>query len=160
MTPRRRHRPAAILAVLLTVACNDSGPSPTPLSEEASFLAGTWRGTVTIQSDPENPDAPSAASAASTWMFEVVPGTNRQSFRATIRTEHPWLPINTVATTALIPGNTPPSHISTQGDYASPRGCRGTFGSVGVVEARRIDADFTGVDCHVTFRGRVALAKD
>ena len=70
------------------------------------------------------------------------------------------LPIGTVATTALIPGNTPPLHISTQGDYASPRGCRGTFGSVGIVEVRRIDADFTGVDCDVTFSGRVALAKD
>ncbi|MGE3844035.1 MAG: hypothetical protein AB7I50_20885 [Vicinamibacterales bacterium] len=160
MTPRRRRRPAAVLATLLTVSCNDSGPSPTAPSEGSSFLSGTWRGTVTIQADPENPNAPAAVSAATSWTFEVVPGTNRQSFRATIRTDHPWLPISTVATTALIPGNTPPSHISTLGDYASPRGCRGTFGSVGIVEIRRIDADFTGVDCDVTFRGRVALAKD
>lgn len=160
MKLRRRRRPAAVLAVLLTAACNDSGPNPITPSEETSFLSGTWRGTVTIQADPENPNAPPATSAATSWSFEVVPGTNRQSFRATISTDDSWLPISTVATAALIPGNTPPSHISTQGDYASPRGCRGTFGSVGIVETRRIDADFTGVDCDVTFSGRVTLAKD
>jgi len=78
---------------------------------------------------------------------------------ATIHSDHAWLPITTVASTAIIPGNTPPAQISTQGDYSSPRGCRGTFGSVGTAEATRIDADFNGVDCTVTFTGHVTLTK-
>jgi hypothetical protein len=82
-----------------------------------------------------------------------------QTFQATIRSEHEWLPIATIASTAIIPGNTPPAQISTQGDYSSPRGCRGTFGSFGVADATRIDADFRGVDCTVTFIGRVVLTK-
>jgi len=48
---------------------------------------------------------------------------------------------------------------STQGDYNSPRGCWGTFGSSGTAEATRIDADFTGVDCSARFTGRVVLTK-
>jgi hypothetical protein len=63
------------------------------------------------------------------------------------------------ASTAIIPGNTPPAQISTQGDYNSPRGCRGSFGSFGVAEAARIEADFTGVDCPVPFTGSVVLTK-
>src|SRR5207249_8243425 len=65
----------------------------------------------------------------------------------------------TIASTAIIPGNIPPAQISTPGDYPSPRGCRGTFGSFGTAEATRIDADFRGVDCNVTFTGRVTLTK-
>ena len=94
-----------------------------------------------------------------TWTFEVVPQTNLQTFTATIRSEHSWLPITTIASTAIIPSNIPPAQISTQGDYPSPRGCRGTFGSFGTAEATRIDADFSGVDCNVTFTGRVTLTK-
>jgi hypothetical protein len=67
------------------------------------------------------------------------------------------LPIDTIATTAISPGNAPPAQISTQGDYGSPRGCRGTFGSVGTVDTT-VDADFKGADCNlVTFTGRVVL---
>ena len=151
---------AAALAVIAVSACGGSSSSPTAPSEGRSFLTGTWRGTVTIQPNAGDPNAAPGTSAATTWTFEVVPQTNLQSFRATIRSDHPWLPVSTIGTTALIPGNTPPAQISTQGDYASPRGCRGTFGSFGVAEATRIDADFTGVDCNVTFRGRVVLTKD
>ena len=44
--------------------------------------------------------------------------------------------------------------------FNSPRGCRGTFGSVGTAEATRIEADFTGTDCQqATFTGRVVLTK-
>jgi hypothetical protein len=83
-----------------------------------------------------------------------------QTFRATIHSEHPWLSIDTIGTTALSPTNTPPTQISTQGDYSSPRGCRGTFGSFGTADATRIDADFRGADCNlVTFTGHVALTK-
>ena len=158
MTARRRLCSAAALALMMTSGCG--GSSPTAPSGGQSFLAGTWRGTVTIQPNAGDPNALPETTAATTWTFEVVPHTNLQSFRATIRSEHPWLPISTIGSTALIPGNTPPAQISTQGDYASPRGCRGTLGSFGVAEARRIDADFTGVDCNATFRERVLLTKD
>ena len=95
------------------------------------------------------------------WTFEVVPQTNLQSFRTTVRSEHAWLTMTTTATTALTPGNTAPTQISTQGEFDSPRGCRGTFGSVGRAEATRIDTDFTGTDCQqATFVGRVVLTKN
>jgi hypothetical protein len=160
MTARTCLCGAAAVALMTTSACGGSSPSPTSPSGGQSFLTGTWRGTVTIQPNANDPNAPPGTSAPTTWTFEVVPQTNLQSFRATIRSDHPWLPINTIGSTALIPGNTPPAQISTQGDYSSPRGCRGTFGSFGVAEATRIDADFTGVDCNATFRGRVLLTKE
>ena len=54
----------------------------------------------------------------------------------------------------------PPTQISTHGEFNSPRGCRGTFGSVGTAQATRIEADFTGTDCQqATFTGRVVLTK-
>jgi hypothetical protein len=119
-----------------------------------------WRGTVTIQVESDLPGTPPPSSASTTWTFEVAPQTNLQTFRATIQSEHPWLPIDTIATTALAPSNTPPAQISTQGDYSSPRGCRGTFGSFGTADATTIDADFKGADCNlVTFTGRVRLTK-
>lgn len=151
---------ATVVSLLMISACGGSSSSPTAPSSGQSFLAGTWRGTVTIQPNADQPNAPAATSGATTWTFEVVPQTNLQSFRASIRSEHSWLPISTIATAAIIPGSTAPAQISTQGDYASPRGCRGTFGSFGVAEATRIDADFTGVDCNATFKGRVILTKD
>ena len=124
-----------------------------------SFLAGRWQGTLTIQVHPGSPGALPATTGSTMWTFEVVPQTNLQTFTATIRSEHSWLPITTIASTAIIPSNIPPAQISTQGDYPSPRGCRGTFGSFGTAEATRIDADFSGVDCNVTFTGRVTLTK-
>jgi hypothetical protein len=160
MTARTWLCGAVALTLMTIAACGGSSSSPTAPPGGQSFLTGTWRGTVTIQPNAGDPNAPPGTSAATTWTFEVVPQTNLQSFRATIRSDHPWLPISTIGSTALIPGNSPPAQISTQGDYASPRGCRGTFGSFGVAEATRIDADFTGVDCVETFRGRVLLTKD
>ena len=151
----RKVRPVVMVAALYLTACGGSPTSPS----SASFLAGTWRGTLTIQQNPNAPGALPATSAPVTWTFEVVPETNLQTFRATIRSEHDWLPITFLGTTAIIPGNTPPAQISTQGDYSSPRGCRGTYGSFGTAEATRIDADLTGVDCSVSFTGRVVLTK-
>ena len=56
---------------------------------------------------------------------------------------------------------TPPTQIGTEGDYSSPRGCRGVFGSFGTAEATRIEASFDGADCDdTTFDGRVTLTKD
>lgn len=119
-----------------------------------------WRGTVMIQVNPGDPNAPPPTSGDMTWTFEVVPQTNMQSLRATIRSTHPWLTMETTGSTALSPGNSPPTEISTHGEFSSPRGCRGTFGSVGTAEATRIEADFTGTDCQLaTFTGRVVLTK-
>jgi hypothetical protein len=61
---------------------------------------------------------------------------------------------------AISPSNTPPTQISTQGTFTSPRGCRGTFGSVGTAQATRIEADFTGTDCDAAvFAGQLVLTK-
>lgn len=145
------------LLLLTTISC---GRSPTEPQAPTSFLAGTWRGTVTIQVNPNASGAAPPTTGATTWTFEAVPQTNLQTFQTTIRSENSWLPITAIASTALAPGNTPPVHISTQGTYASPRGCQGTLGSAGTAEATRIEADFTGVDCQLmTFTGSVVLTK-
>ena len=117
-------------------------------------------GTVTIQVNPGDPNPPAPMSGDMTWTFEVVPQTDMRSLRATIRSTHPWLTMETTGSTALSPGNSPPTEISTHGEFNSPRGCRGTFGSVGTAQATRIEADFTGTDCQLaTFSGRVVLTK-
>lgn len=152
-------RPLPLLIVL--TGCGGSSPSPTGPSAPTSFLTGTWRGTVTIEVNPGDPSALPPSSGAMQWTFEVVPQTDLRSFRTTVRSEHAWLTMTTTATTALTPGNTPPTQISTQGEFDSPRGCKGTFGSVGMAEATRIEADFTGTDCQqATFIGRVVLTKN
>jgi len=149
---------AALVAVCALSGCGREA-SPTGPSGSTSFLVGTWRGTVTIQVDPRSPNPPSPTSGEMTWTFEVVPQTNMQSLRATIRSSHPWLTMETTGSTALSPSNAPPTQISTHGEFTSPRGCRGTFGSVGDAQATRIEADFTGTDCPSTFSGRVVLTK-
>ena len=149
----------SVLAIVWCTGCGGSAPGPAAPSGPQSFLTGTWQGLVTIQVNPGTPGAPPATSGNTTWTFEVVPQTNLQTFRTTIRSEHPWLPISTTASTALIPGNTPPAQKSSQGDYNSPRGCRGTFGSFGMAATTQIAADFSGTDCSATFTGRVTLTK-
>ena len=145
-------------ALAVAAGCGGSAPGPTAPSEPTSFVAGTWTGTLTIERDGEP-----TTSGPITWTFEVVPNTSRQSFTTTIRSQHAFLPVTARATTTLTPSNTPPARISTQGDYPSPRGCTGSLLSVGMAEATRIDADFSGVDCvtlaQSTFRGRVVLTK-
>jgi hypothetical protein len=155
---RRLYRlltPVAALAPL--GGCNGRSPNPAGPSPQ-SFLEGTWTGTLTIEREGEP-----TSSGPTTWTFEVVPDTNLQSFRTTIRSEHAWLALVTTVTSAITPSNTPPARISTQGSYPSPRGCTGTLLSVGTAESTSIDADFSGVDCptleHSTFRGRVLLTK-
>lgn len=150
------------IAVLVFGTAAGCGKESTPTSPSGptSFLTGTWHGTLTIQVNPGDPNPPTPTIGDVTWTFEVVPQTNLQSLRATIRSTHPWLPIDTTGSTALSPGNSPPTGISTHGEFNSPRACRGTFGSVGNAEATRIDADFTGTDCQqATFSGRVVLTK-
>lgn len=162
MNPRRLiHRWLPALLLLGIVACDGGSPGPTGPSGSSSFLAGTWQGNVTIQVNPGDPGAPPPTSGSMTWTFEVTPQTNQQSFRTTIRSQHSWLPIMTTATTAISPSNTPPTQISTQGQFTSPRGCNGTFGSVGTAQATRIEADFTGTDCNqATFSGQLVLTKN
>jgi hypothetical protein len=134
----------------------DSGP--TAPSAPTSFLNGTWTGTVTIEREGE----PTVAGSIS-WTFEVVPDTNRQSFRTTIRSQHAFIPVTITGTSTLTPSNMPPARISTQGEYPSPRGCTGSVLSVGDATATTINADFSGIDCtsltQSTFRGLVTLTK-
>ena len=148
----------ALLCVIgLAAGCGgDSGP--TAPSTPTSFLAGTWTGTVTIEREGEP-----TVSGPISWTFEVVPETNRQSFRTTIRSQHAFIPVMITGTSTLTPSNTPPARISTHGEYPSPRGCTGSILSVGDAAATTISADFSGVDCpslpQSTFRGRVTLTK-
>ena len=85
-----------------------------------------------------------------TWTFVVVPQSNQQSFNATIRSEHPWLPITHAGRGRHRAVGDPPTQIGTEGNYSSPRGCRGIFGSFGTAEATRIEASFDGADCDDT----------
>lgn len=159
MTRRVIRASSPVLLMLALAACGGGSSTPTGPSGSQSFLSGTWRGTLTIQPNPTAPQPGTPVSGPVTWTFEVVPQTNLQTFRSTIQSENGWLPIPLTASTTIIPGNTPPAQISTQGDYQSPRGCRGSFGSFGNAQATRIEADFTGVDCPVTFTGSVVLNK-
>jgi len=157
-------RAEAVLTAIIGLSACGGGTAPagpsTP-STPASFLAGTWHGTVTIQVNPGDPDASAPMTGAIDWTFEVVPQTNLQTFRSTMRAQHPWLPTSMTGTTALVPQNVPPTQVSTHGAYDSPRGCRGTYGSLGTADTARIEADFTGVDCnHTTFTGRIVLTKN
>ena len=74
---------AAILAGAAISSCGREG-TPTGPSGPTSFLTGTWRGTVTIQVNPGDPNPPAPMSGDMTWTFEGVPQTNMQSLRATI----------------------------------------------------------------------------
>ena len=42
----------ALLLFLPLIACGGGGSTPTSPTPAQSFLAGTWRGTMTIQPDP------------------------------------------------------------------------------------------------------------
>jgi hypothetical protein len=151
------HQVSVVLLLVALVGCGREA-TPTSPSTSRSFLEGVWTGTLTIEREGEP-----ATSGATTWTFEVMPGTNLQSFNVRIQSQHPFLPITATVLSQITPSNTPPARISTQGDYPSPRGCTGSLLSVGTAETRTIDADFSGVDCpslqHSTFRGRVQLTK-
>jgi hypothetical protein len=141
-----------ITMLALVSACG--GESPTQPSPAQSLLAGTWRGSVTI----ERQNQP-ASSGTTTWTFVVEPDTNRQTFRTSIQVNHSWLEITSASSTAITPSPDPPARMSTQGSYSSPRGCQASSLSSGEATATRIDATFEGVDCGETFRGSVILTK-
>ena len=154
MSHSNRAQLTAVAGLMVLAGCGD-GKAPTSPSPPASFLAGTWRGTVTIEVTGQQP-----SSAPMTWTFVVKPQSNQQSFDATIRSELPWLPITLQGVADIAPSATPPTQIGTEGSYSSPRGCRGIFGSFGTADATRIEASFDGADCdNTTFRGRVILTK-
>ena len=147
----------AVGALISLTSCGRAS-SPTGPSPARSFLEGTWTGTVTIDRDGQQSSGPV------TWTFAVVDGTDLRTFRVTISSQHSWLPITTTVTSAIEPSNQPPARISTQGDYASPRGCTGSLLSVGTADANSISTDLTGVDClspsgPSTFGGRFSLTK-
>jgi hypothetical protein len=154
---RSTHRVAVALFLVALVGCGREG-TPTSPSNPQSFLAGVWTGTLTIEREGEP-----TTSGATTWTFEVMSGTNLQSFNVRIQSQHPFLPITTTVLSQITPGNTPPARISTQGTYPSPRGCTASLLSVGMADTRTIDADFSGVDCpslqRPNFTGRVQLTK-
>ncbi|ODS57826.1 MAG: hypothetical protein ABS36_05140 [Acidobacteria bacterium SCN 69-37] len=160
MNVRARGTHAIPIALFVLLAgCDGRSPSPTSPTS-SSFLTGTWTGTITFQVNPGDPDAPPPTTGPITWTFAVVPQTDLRTFKTTIRSQDPWLTIETTASTALTPDNSPPTSISTQGEYNSPRGCRGTFASIGTAQATRIEADFNGSDCQLaTFSGTVVLTK-
>ena len=158
MTQRTLLTCVATSVSMVAAACGKEATGPAGPSGATSFLEGTWTGTVTFERAGEPP-----SSGPLTWTFQAVDGTNLQTFRVTIRSQHSWLPITTTVTSAITPSNQPPARISTQGAYQSPRGCTGTLLSVGNADARTIEADFSGVDCptlsNSTFTGRVSLTK-
>lgn len=148
------------LFLLALTACGGGSNSPTAPSGGTSFLSGTWRGTLVLQVNPGDPNAPAPTSGTMEWTFEAVPQTNLQSFRVAIRSDHPWLAITANGSAALTPGNTAPANISSQGEFTSPRGCRGTFGSVGEAQSNIISTNFTGTEClAATFAGTLSLTK-
>ena len=151
------HQVPLVLLLVALVGCGQEA-TPTSPSTPRSFLEGVWSGTLTIEREGE-----ATTSGATTWTFEVMAGTNLQSFNVRIQSQHAFLPITATVLSQITPSNTPPARISTQGKYQSPRGCVGTLLSVGNAEARTIDADFSGVDCatlsNSTFTGHVTLSK-
>jgi hypothetical protein len=150
-----RTRILSLAGIALMTACGGESESPTRPSEPQSFLTGTWRGEVTIERQNQTPTA-----GTTTWTFTTEPGTNRQTLRTSIRVDHPWLGITSTSSTAVTPSPDPPARVSTQGNYASPRGCQASLASIGDATATRIVATFEGVDCGETFRGSVTLTKD
>ena len=154
---RTTHHVAVVLFLVILAGCGRETTQTSP-SMPRSFLEGAWTGTLTIEREGEP-----TTSGATTWTFEVMPGTNLQSFNVRIQSQHVFLPITPTVLSQITPGNTPPARISTQGTYPSPRGCTGSLLSVGMAETRTIEADFSGVDCaslqHQTFTGRVQLTK-
>src|SRR4029453_1294793 len=120
-----------VSAAVMVSSCGKDAGGPAGPSTATSFLEGTWSGNLTIDRVGEP-----TTSGPTTWTFQSVAGTNLQSFRVTIRSQHAWLPIETTVTSAITPSNQPPARVSTQGQYQSPRACVGPLLSVGNAKPR------------------------
>jgi hypothetical protein len=141
-----------VVSCLVAVSCGGSPTSPD--DNRDGFIDGVWTGTLTITQAGQLP-----VTGATTWTFRTVPNTGGTTYTATIQSQNPWIPGSITASTALTPPATAPAQVSTQGNYPSPRGCNGTFGSTGTAETRRLTATFHGVDCGSTFEGTVELSR-
>ncbi len=150
--------PLTMLATLVAGSCGRSVPAGP--SDSASFLSGTWSGTLTITRTGQ-PDV----SGPTTWTFEVVPQTNRQQLRVSIQSTNNWLPIMAASTVVVTPSPDPPGQIAGTGTYPSPRGCVGDFVTVGDATVTTISGTFRGADCdqglgfRVAFDGSMRLTK-
>ena len=146
-------------AAMSTANCSD-GSAPSSPSGETSFLSGTWTGTLTISRTGQ-----ADTIGSTTWTFELVPQTGRQTFRATIRSQNSWIPMTTMSTIVLTPTADPPGQIGGTGHYDSPRGCVGDFVTTGTASVSTVDVSFDGIDCddgsgiRMPFGGRVRLTK-
>ena len=145
-----------IVATVATVASLSCGGNPGgPSGPSAAFIEGRWPGILTV-----TPEGGQPVTGPTTWTFEVMPQTSGFVFHVTIESSNPWLPLQIVTTTSLTPPGTPPSAVTSQSVYRSPRGCEGIFFSEGTATMRSITATLHGVDCgHVPFSGRVELAR-
>jgi hypothetical protein len=151
----RQFRAVSVVIFAACVAGNCGRTSPSTPSEDASFLSGTWTGTLTISRTDQ-----ADVTGPTTWTFEVVPQTNRRQFRATIQSTNSWLPITATSTVVLNPSPEPPGQIAATGTYASPRGCTGDFATLGDANATTITGTFRGGDCdRVAFDGAMRLTK-
>lgn len=140
-------------ALLFTAAC---GGSPTaPSAPSSGLLDGTWRGTLTITRAGQP-----AVVGTTAWTFTGSQGTANLQYRTTMTSQHAWFAPSAFATTTLVPPGLPPSDVQTDGSYASPRGCQGSFDSYGLVTASHLTASFHGVDCDFQlFSGSVDLSR-
>jgi hypothetical protein len=147
---------------LLLAACHGGTTTtgPTPTQPENGFLAGTWRGPVTIHREGL-PDT----AGTSVWTFALVPQTGGTTYSTTVTLQNSYLPVTASSLTTSVLPAAPGGRISTEGFYPSPRGCQGVLTSVGTAQTDRIDATFDGSDCvlnqgPVGFTGSVTLTKD
>lgn len=156
-----RQTTVLLASTLMLAACNSGTTTtgPTPTTGESSFLTGTWRGTMTVHRDGL-PDTTSPA----TWSFNLVANTAGTTFTSTLAVQDAWLALPSTTLSAAILPASPGGHLSTQGLYASPRGCQGAIGITGVASLTTIQGTVEGSDCQqlpapVVFSGSVTLTK-
>ena len=118
-------RQLPVVLLFLPRSCGDGGSARTDAGAVVPRRNMARHHDDSARSTGAQPGTP--VSGTVTWTFEVVPQTNLQSFRTTIRSENGWLPITPDVIDVDDPGHRP-AQISTE-RYDSPRGCRGTFGS-------------------------------
>ena len=151
--------PLGLLLLLALAACGDGDRAPTAPTGPQSFLAGTWRGTMTIQPDPTGRNRLRRHGAGD---MDVRGRAADQP--ADVSHHHPvgerWLPITLTLSTSMIPGNSrrrrsAPKATTTRREDAEARSA-----SFANADTDRIQGEITGVDCPVPFTGTVTLTKN
>jgi hypothetical protein len=122
-------------------------------------LSGTWNGNLTITRSGQP-----SVSGPTTWTFDVMSASNRQTFNLSLQSSNAWLPITATSVVTLAPSADPPGRIGGTGTYTSPRGCTGEFVLLADATASLIDGTFAGIDCdqgagRVGFDGVMRLTK-